>query len=209
MTASPSHGILGAVTEPVRTGAEPFHVNGVPLPRTLLDFWKWTGSLLLNNTSRGNLAEFIVAQALGVDRGVRATWDSYDLLFADRLKIEVKSSAYVQAWHQERLCKPTFGIGPAKGWDATTNRYSERRRHAHVYVFCLLHHTDQDTIDPLDMGQWTFLVLSARVLEERCPAQKSLGLGTLQRLGAERVSFTDLRSVIERHDAELAGTPFS
>jgi len=199
----PAPGDLGLIREPVRTGDEPFHRGTTPLPHTLLDFWRWTGSLLLNNTSRGNLAEFIVAQALGITQGVRATWDSFDLLTARGLKIEVKSSAYVQAWTQKRLCTPTFGIAPAKGWDPDTNVYSEKRRHAHVYVFCLLHHTDQQTIDPLDLDQWTFYVLPTRMLDEHHPTQKSLGLGTLRRLGAEEVGFAELSGVIGAFERAL------
>ncbi len=192
----------GRITEPVRSGDEPFCLGKETLPHTLLDFWRWTGSLLLNNTSRGNLAEFIVAQALGIAHGVRATWDSYDLKTARGLQIEVKSSAYVQAWRQKRLCRPTFGIAPAKGWDPETNVYSETKRHAHVYVFCLLDHKVQATINPLDLTQWTFYVLPTHVLDAWLPTQKSVGVSTLERLGAEKVAFDGLAAAIQQLEGQ-------
>lgn len=44
-----------------------------------------------------------------------------------------------------------FGIQPTFAWDAETNVYdTEMRRQSDIYVFCVLKHTDQETIDPLD-----------------------------------------------------------
>ena len=37
----------------------------------LLNFWQWTASDLVSNSTRGVLAEFLVARALGLDTGVR------------------------------------------------------------------------------------------------------------------------------------------
>ena len=52
---------LGQVTAKPRSGDEPFHHSGRSLEFTLTDFWRWSVSDLLNNLSRGHLAEFIVA----------------------------------------------------------------------------------------------------------------------------------------------------
>jgi hypothetical protein len=59
------------------------------------------------------LAEFIVATALGVADQLRNDWGPYDLLTPDGIKIEVKSPAYLQSWHQENFSTITFGIHPA------------------------------------------------------------------------------------------------
>src|SRR4051812_9811838 len=86
-----------------RTGDERFTRGDHDLGFALRDFWCWSTSDLLNNTTRGVLAEFLVAQALGVPTtGVREPWAAYDLETEDRLKVEVKSSAYLQSWHQKQ-----------------------------------------------------------------------------------------------------------
>jgi hypothetical protein len=41
----------------------------------------------------------------------------------------------------------------------------EAKPHADVYVFCLLHHTDKLTVDPLNLNQWEFYILATKQLE--------------------------------------------
>ncbi len=66
--------------------------------RRLLD---WAYSNLLTNITRGLFAKFLVGTALGAVEGTRTEWDSFDLLYQGA-KIEVKSSAYLQSWPQEK-----------------------------------------------------------------------------------------------------------
>ena len=55
----------------LKTGNEQLSATG----KTLLDFWRWNGSDLASNATRGVLAEFIVASALGIDLSVpRIEW---------------------------------------------------------------------------------------------------------------------------------------
>lgn len=62
------------------TGAESLHVNGQGVPFDVLSFWQWSASDLVSNVTRGTLAEFIIATALGIDINViRRDWDAYDL----------------------------------------------------------------------------------------------------------------------------------
>ncbi len=63
-----------------KTGDESFRHKGQPLDQTLLGFWRWSASDLVSNATRGILAEYIVANALGIVEGVRAEWDAFDLL---------------------------------------------------------------------------------------------------------------------------------
>ena len=91
------------------------------------EFQAWAYDDLLTNTTRGVLAEYIVARALGIDEVKRVEWHSHDLdVDVDGVKfgVEVKSAAYVQSWKQTRPSVIEFGIGPAKGWDAHTNTYA-------------------------------------------------------------------------------------
>ena len=47
-----------------KTGKEPFHSSGRDAGFDLLGYWQWTESDLVSNTTRGIIAEYIVAQAL-------------------------------------------------------------------------------------------------------------------------------------------------
>jgi hypothetical protein len=46
---------------------------------TVNDFWQWAYSDLLQNTTRGVLAEYIVAVLLNVDQTPRNPWLPFDL----------------------------------------------------------------------------------------------------------------------------------
>jgi hypothetical protein len=181
-----------------KSGKENFHLEGKPVGFDLLSFWQWSTSDLVSNATRGILAEFIVAQAVGIKPdSVRAEWDPYDLETEDDIKIEVKSAAYLQSWHQERLSNISFSISRTKAWDAVTNHYEEEiKRQADVYVFALLAHKDKCTVDPLNLDQWQFFVLPTKELNERIGNQKSISLGRLKDLANLTVSFPNLKQAI-------------
>ncbi|MFH8292587.1 hypothetical protein [Streptomyces sp. NPDC018059] len=189
-------GDLGQLAVTRLSGAEPIQANGETIC-SLGSFWSWAYSDVTNNALRGVLAEYIVATALGAATGTRIGWDSVDIRTPEQWSVEVKSTAYLQSWTQARPSAPSFDIGPKGSWDPKTNKTSaERRRHADVYVFCLLHHQDKQTLDPLDLDQWTFYVLPARVLDEQCPHQQTIRPSSLQRLNPLQVDFAGLAKAV-------------
>ena len=74
---------------------------------TVVDFWRFALSNLWMNNARGYLAEFLVAKAVG-STGLRIEWDPYDVLAPNGTTIEVKTSAYLQAWDQYKLSMIQF-----------------------------------------------------------------------------------------------------
>ncbi|MFF8616496.1 hypothetical protein [Streptomyces sp. NPDC015350] len=187
---------LGPLAVTRKSGSEPIRVKGETVGE-LADFWSWACSDLANNTLRGVLAEYLVATALGSAAGTRTEWDAVDIRTPEKWRIEVKSAAYLQSWAQSRLSKVSFDIAPASGWDARTGATSaEVLRRSDVYVFCLLHHQDKQTLDPLHLDQWIFYVLPTRVLDERCRIQKTITLSGLERLGPLRTDFTGLPEAV-------------
>ncbi len=182
-----------------KTGAERFHAAGTELPFDLLDFWRWYCSDITSNVTRGVIAEYIVAQALGVMGGVRMEWDAFDLTTRDGVRVEVKSAAYLQSWHQTKHSAISFSIQPTIGWNASTNEYgSERKRQADIYVFALLAHRDKHTLDPLDVVQWEFFVVPTRLLDARFPTQARIALSTLLALQPARATFETLTPAVAR-----------
>ena len=161
-------GNLSRIPQLRRDGTERFHSGGADLGFDLLGFWKWSVSDLVSNATRGRLAEYIIATAIGAADGVRDEWAAYDLLDPRGISIEVKSAAYIQTWHQDRLSTISFNCAPSFAWDPETNRQSDvKRRQAEVYVFALLAHQHQATLDPLDVAQWEFYVVPTVTLDRR------------------------------------------
>lgn len=177
-----------------KSGDEQFCANGESLGYTLKDFWIWNVSDLVTNITRGRLAEFIVAKALGISTGVvRYDWDSFDLTTPTGLKIEVKSAAYLQSWPQKKLTTIIFPIRKTRAWDEQTNIQSkEAKRQSDVYVFALLAHTDKPTVDPLNINQWEFYVLPTTVLDNYDRSEVSITLKSLDALSGGKVDYFQL-----------------
>ena len=182
-----------------KLGSERFHVGGDPLGFDLIEFWSWSASDLISNATRGVLAEFLVAKALGLSsRAVRQEWDAYDFKTPGGIKIEVKSAALIQSWYQRDFSKIQFSVKPTIGWSAETNFQDKvAKRHADVYVLAFLFHRDQDTLDPMDLQQWGFFVLSKEFLDGRTRSQHSITLPTLRRLKIQRYGYGQLAEAVK------------
>lgn len=176
-----------------KTGQELF----LGMPHSLLEYWAWAHSDIVSNSERGILAEYLVRCAVHAPSPCRIEWDAVDVISPEGIRIEVKSSAYLQTWKQEKLSRIQFDIAPKNAWDSVENSYaSQRIRSADVYVFCLFNSKEPDTANPMDLAQWEFYVLATSVLNELVPKQKSISLTSLQKLGAKKVSFEVLYTAI-------------
>ena len=120
-----------------KTGQELF----LGMPHSLLEYWAWAHSDIVSNSERGILAEYLVRCAVHAPSPCRIEWDAVDVISPEGIRIEVKSSAYLQTWKQEKLSRIQFDIAPKNVWDSVENSYaSQRIRSADVYVFCLFNH---------------------------------------------------------------------
>lgn len=190
---------LPAIEVTRKSGDEPFEFNGSLLPMTLRSFWQWSASDIVGNAMRGVLAEYIVASSLGMTSGTRTEWDSFDIETPTGIKIEVKSAAYVQSWVQKKHSSIQFSIRPTYGWDRESNsRSDEIIRQADVYVFCLLKHREQGSINPLNLDQWVFYVLPTKTLNESLGSQKTISLSSLDNLDPQKVNYGGLRASITK-----------
>ncbi len=109
-----------------KTGDEPFHIGREVIPFDVLSFWRWSVSDLLSNVTRGILAEYIVARALGIgEDDIRDEWAAFDLLTHDGTKVEVKSAAYLQSWHQNKLSNISFSTAKTRAFDPETGVMSD------------------------------------------------------------------------------------
>ena len=190
--------ILPAIKTVQKTGKETFYLDGKKLPLDVLSFWKWSSSELLGNALRGVLAEFIVASTIDILDKPREEWDAYDLKTKTGLKIEIKSSSYLQSWEQVELSKIIFGIQPTSDWDYSINKRSkEKMRQSDIYIFCVLSHKDKNSVDPLDLSQWDFYILETKVLNEKVKTQKTITLSSLLKLNPSKIKYDNLKQEIE------------
>ncbi len=188
---------LGQINATLKSGKEKFKIDGETIGLNLIDFWKWSVSDLLSNATRGRLAEFIVGSAVGCDlQQVRDEWAECDLITPKGIRLEIKSSAYLQSWAQKEFSKIIFSIKTSKSWNGETGKFiGIKTRPSDYYIFCVLKHKDQDTIDPLDLNQWVFYVLPTSILNDKFRNASSMSLSILEKL-TDPIDYNQLNSKI-------------
>ena len=197
---------LDAIGQTPKTGREHVRSGTDPLGSQLLDLWRWSGSDLVGNTARGILTEYLVARALGSVQPTRDEGLPFDVLSSGGLRVQVKSTAYLQSWWQSRPSRIAFSIRATRSWDPKTHVLAPQpTRECDVYVFALLAHRDKATLDPMDVGQWWFYVLSRADVDGYSRSQHSITLPSLERCGARCVSHADLRTAVERVAGQCRG----
>ena len=166
----------------------------------LANFRRWGFSDLRSNATRGVFAEYLVGRALGVDLSrLRKEWDPWDLETPQGTKIEVKSSAYVQAWAPPARPVPVRYTGLlARHWveaGAQAAGYTASPGvRADVYVFALQTCRDPDLYDPLNLAQWEFRVVPGPTV--RAWNQMTIGLTRLEASGFTAHPITDLAQAV-------------
>ena len=203
MTKPPNNGYLDAVTLNRKTGDEPFRIDHLELNTKLVGFWQWSCSNLLGNSLRGHLAEYIVGLALGCIGNVRQEWDAVDLQWepegGGKIRVEVKSAAYLQSWKQEKESAITFDIALKRPWNSETNVIeTDIVRSADVYVFSLLQHMEKSNVNPMDLAQWTFFAVPTLQIHSKFGTQKSISLGPLTALHGPPFGFAELKTRVAR-----------
>lgn len=179
------------------TSDNKFTFHGEDAGLSVVDFWSWAYSDLLNNTDRGVLAEYIVHSALlpPPDSKMRTDWLPFDLTSPTGQRIEVKSASYLQSWDEAYHEHIQFSIAPHRAWDPKAGYSPDIKRHSDLYVFCLYKALTKD-VSPLALEYWEFYVLPTYVLNEQKPNQKNISLNSLKALKPYITDFAGLRDVI-------------
>ena len=170
--------------------------------RRVLDFWSWALSDLNMNTNRGMFAEYLVALALGIDRkGINSGWNSYDLLYLEKYRIEVKCTSPKQVWGGNHIKHPVFALKPTRYWDPVSNKTNpEPSWNADVYVLSYFE-DDRKEPDSLDLSKWSFYVGSKEKLSNLMAGRKSIQVKRLEKEYAEngfvKVGFDGLKTAVD------------
>lgn len=184
-----------------RNGKDPLYLNGEKkdtLKRTIGDFWQWAYSDLLQNTTRGVLAEYIVASLLGCDGEPRNPWDAYDLKTKDGTTIEIKTMSKLQAWAQKKLSEPRVNLSPTRKWNPLNGIMEDVPTfNADLYIFCYFKADNHETADPLDLSQWDFFVFTKEKLIEIIGSRKCVTLIHLEKAEILPVDALSLKNKVE------------
>ncbi|MGI5472673.1 hypothetical protein [Streptomyces sp. CA-132043] len=168
---------------------------------TIADFWRFALPDFKMNNARGYLAEFLVHRAMGSSQS-RVEWHSHDVQTEDGLCIEVKTSAYLQAWEQRKLSDIKFTGLRSKRWNPRTGYADEETYNAHVYVFAVQTARTHEEYDPLDVTQWEFSVLGRPAVERL--GQKSMSCSTVRRHAGDSVPYSGLAECMRAADPRPA-----
>lgn len=202
---------------PVLTGNEQFYLGENCQKETVSNFWAWSMSRLLADGVRGDLAEFIVNTALGLDiTNAKRGWGECDIIY-DNTRIEVKCSSLLQAWERKTPTNPVFSISKTLNCDIQETETgcvyvgrdnSPPMRRSEIYVFCLFANADRETANPLNLSQWKFYVVPTSLINEKCGDKRSISLNGISRLGVIPVGYQEIKSSVDKLINELIFGPF-
>lgn len=179
------------------TGKETFKNTGTK-KFSILEFWQYGFSNLNSNVLRGVLAEFLLECALkdNLTKELRNPWGDFDVLYKGK-KIEVKCSSYLQDWNQHKLSTIRWSGLKASSlyWSSAElkpKQSKEKSYKSDMYVLAFVHHTDTETLDLLDLNQWSFFILSKEELGRISKNGNSISLARLNKEGCTSVPFSKL-----------------
>ena len=158
-------------------------------------------SNLRTNTVRSLLGEYLVAKAVNAPSSQRIEWDSFDVEIPEG-RIEVKTSAYLQAWEQQKPSTVVFSGLRAKSWTPVAGYSESADYNADAYVFAVITATTHDLYQALDTSQWRFWILPRQVVVNN--GYNSMRLSTVMRLadgwmeGSAACEFADLGPIVLR-----------
>jgi len=181
------------------TGNEFFKDNNF----SILEFWQYGFSNLNSNVLRGSLAEFIIENLLK-DKSeieIRNPWNDFDILYKNR-KIEVKCSSYIQDWDQEDFSKIIFSGLKAKDlyWSKAVsefNRDNKKDYKADIYVLCLVNHKNPETLDLLNLDQWSFFILTKEELKNISNNSSSISITRLEKNNYTPIKHEEVKKYID------------
>lgn len=177
-------------------GKEKFVSQNKELEFGMLEFWCSKFSNIYN--IQEYIAEFLVEQALGIEKSHNTEyWTLFDILYKD-YRIEIKETGYYHPWNENGKISEMrrFGITKAnsKYEDKESNNIYERQND--IYVFCLNIGKTKETSNPLNIDNWEFYIVPTKTINEVCKNNKSIGLNKVQKI-ATKVNYFEIKEYID------------
>ena len=180
-------------------GDEKFEFSGESLDFDFKDFWAFQYSNIYS--LHGEIAEFIVARALGITEAQNsAYWTLWDMTYRN-VKIEIKATAYYHLWNEGlKVSKQrVFSIAKANGkYDLDVCGNDDFCRQNDIYVFCLNLGETKELSYPLNLDNWEFFVVPTSFINEKCNDNKTISLNRIKKLGFEGVRYDRIKAEIDK-----------
>lgn len=166
------------------------------------DFWRYMYSNIYENT--GDIAEFLVAMALGKTESFKKYgWTQYDLDY-EGLKIEVKATQYYQPWRADNNVSEMRKFGIGKALTIEGDRTSPRARNNDIYVFALNEGRIKDNANPLDLNNWRFWVIPTSIFNDSYDNRSTITLDIIKSISENKgwcpqgVKFDKLKDEVDK-----------
>ena len=179
------------------TGKEPLTMGGEPIGYTVLDFWSFQHSNIWD--VQEEIAEFIVAKALGQNLPYNKNgWTLWDLNYRGK-RIEVKETGYYHSWRADGKVSQVRTFGITKAYSRYKDNTSSFERQNDVYVFCLNTGETRESSNPLELDNWRFWVVRTSTINEFCGDNKHITLGRLKKIANSPcgVGYAELKATVD------------
>ena len=180
------------------TGQEQFTLGGNSIGFSVLDFWAFQHSNIWD--VQEEIAEFIVAKALGQDMPYNKNgWTLWDMNYREK-RIEVKETGYYHSWRTDGKVSQQRTFGITKAYSRYKDNSSEFKRQDDIYVFCLILGETREASNPLVLENWRFWVVPTSTINRLCGDNKTISLGRVKRITNQEngVGYRDLREEVDR-----------
>lgn len=179
------------------SGSESFTISNQPVGFSVIDFWRFQFSNIWD--IQDQVAEFIVARALGQDMPHNKNgWTLWDITYCGK-RIEVKETAYYHSWRVDGSVSTQRVFGIDKAYSRYKDSTSEYKRQNDVYVFCLNTGETREESNPLILDHWSFWVMPTETINRVCGNNKTITLGRLQKLTGlmNGIGYDELRVAVD------------
>lgn len=180
------------------SGQEQFTLEGNSAGFSVLDFWAFQHSNIWD--VQEEIAEFIVAKALGQDMPYNKNgWTLWDMNYRGK-RIEVKETGYYHSWRTDGKVSKQRTFGITKAYSRYKDNTSEFKRQNDIYVFCLILGETKEASNPLVLENWRFWVVPTSTINRLCGDNKTISLGRVKRITEleEGVGYGELREAVDK-----------
>lgn len=184
--------------QPLLSGQEQFTYDGNPAGFSVLDFWAFQHSNIWD--VQEEIAEFIVAKALGQDMPYNKNgWTLWDMNYRGK-RIEVKETGYYHSWRTDGKVSQQRTFGITKAYSRYKDNTSEFKRQNDIYVFCLILGETKEASNPLVLENWRFWIVSTSTINRLCGDNKTISLGRVKSITNQGngVGYGELRNEVDK-----------
>ena len=184
--------------EPLLTGQEPFTLGGNSIGFSVLDYWRFQHSNIW--ASQSEIAEFIVAKALGQEQPYNKNgWTLWDMNYRGK-RIEVKETGYYHSWRKDGKVSKRRTYSITEAYSIYKNPDSGSNRQNDIYVFCLNTGKTKEESNPLALENWRFWVVPTSTINRLCGDNKTISLGRVKKITGlkEGLGYDELRGTVDK-----------